>query len=117
MILLKKFARRWILTACTDPKGVVPMTQGRHAKSNRLGFGRARRANSAVRFVALKTLTRDLHCANGSRSYFLIMKADRVAPPSPDTPVARPDKPELRQQLKSPKRLFAWGSFFDHAIT
>jgi len=32
-----------------------------------------------------KTLTRDLHCIRGSRSYFSIIKADRAAPPSPDT--------------------------------
>src|SRR5271167_3085450 len=58
------------------------------------------------------TLNRDGCCIDRQRSYLPVSEADRAAPPSPDTPVARPDKPVLRQQLENPKRRNCLGFFF-----
>ena len=57
------------------------------------------------------TLTRDPHCIRARGAYFLGQGKARWRP-IPDTPAARPDKPNLRQQLANPRRFVAWGSFF-----
>jgi hypothetical protein len=58
---------------------------------------------------------RDLHCIRAGGVYFHGIKAWLDDSPSPDTPSSSQDKPELRQQLKDPKRVFAWGLSFAFA--
>jgi hypothetical protein len=58
------------------------------------------------------TLMRDLHCIRAGEAYFPFYQGRPGDSPSPDTPVVRSDKPELRQQLTDPKRRICLGSFF-----